>query len=58
MLGWPLFRLPGFNKMSSALEVLCCVLELFLFRCIKNTDAAKKNREVLFTLKITRLYYT
>jgi len=44
--------------MSLAWEVLHCVLRFFLLRCIENTDAAKKNREALVILKISRLYYT
>lgn len=51
VLGWPLFHLPGFSKMSLPLELLHCVLGFFLFRYIKSTGAAKKTRVVFVILK-------
>lgn len=49
---------PDYIFLDSPLELLHCVLGFLLFRCTENTDAAKKNREVLVILKISRLYYT
>lgn len=48
---------PDFIFLDSPLE-LHCVLGFLLFRCMENTDATKKNREVLVILKITKLCYT
>lgn len=49
---------PDLIFLDSPLQLLRCVLGFLLFRCIENTGAAKKNREVLVILKISRLYYT
>lgn len=49
---------PDFIFLDSPLDLLHCVLRFLLFRCMENTAAAKKNREVLVILKISRLYYT